>query len=49
MRLTELSAKSRTTIAKIARAKGITEGEVLRHIESILHRRKMSKHSRLFC
>jgi len=49
MKLDNLSSRARETAEKIAKAKGVKPIEVLRHIESIISRRKVSKHSRLFC
>lgn len=44
MKLGELSAKSRATIAKIAKAKGVKPCEILSYINAISSRREVSKH-----
>ena len=49
MKIADLSPASRATLEKIAKAKGVKPVEILRHIEAISSRRKVSKHSRLFC
>ena len=48
MKLSDLSAKSRATIQRIAQAKGVKPVEILRHIADISSRRRVSKHSALF-
>lgn len=47
MKVSELSAKSRATLVKIAKAQGVKPAEILRHIAAISSRRKVSKHSML--
>lgn len=47
MKIEDLSAKSRTTLAKLAKAHGLKPVEILRHIVAISSRRKVSKHSLL--
>lgn len=47
MKLSDLSPKSRATLAKLAKANGLTPLEVLRHINDINLRRKVSKHSKI--
>lgn len=48
LKLSDLSEKSRATVEKIAKSKGIKPIEVLRHIDVIFSRRKVSKHSMVF-
>ncbi len=48
MKIKDLSAKARETLAKIAKARGVSQGAVLRHIAAISSGRKVSKHSVLF-
>ena len=45
MKLSDLSTKSRATLQRIARIKGVKPVEVLRHIEAISSHRRVSKHS----
>lgn len=45
MKLSDLSAKSRATLQRIAHLKGVKPVEILRHIEAISSRRRVSKHS----
>lgn len=47
MKITDLSPKSRATLVKLARSNGVTPLEILRHINAISLRRKVSKHSKL--
>lgn len=49
MKVGDLSAKSRDTLRKLAKAHGMKPVEVLRHIVAISSRRKVSKHRVLFC
>lgn len=49
MKVGDLSAKSRATLEKLAKAHGIKPVEVLRHIVAISSRRKVSKHRALLC
>lgn len=44
MKLSDLSAKSRATIGKIAKAKGFKPCEILTYINAISSRREVSKH-----
>ncbi len=48
MRINDLSEKARETLAKIAKARGVSQVEVLRYIAAISSGRKVSKHSMLF-
>ena len=48
MKLSDLSAKSRATVERIAKSKGLKPIEVLRHIDAIFSRRRVSKHSEIF-
>ena len=48
MKIKELSEKAQETLAKIAKARGVSRAEVLRHIAAISSGRKVSKHSLLF-
>ena len=45
MKLSDLSAKSRDTLKRIAHLKGVKPVEILRHIEAISSHRRVSKHS----
>lgn len=47
MKITDLSPKSRATLVKLAKASNITPLEVLRHINAISSRRRVSKHSKI--
>lgn len=47
MKITDLSPKSRATLVKLAKASGITPLEVLRHINAISLRKRVSKHSKI--
>lgn len=49
MKVEELSAKSRATLEKLAKASGVKPVEILRHIAAISSRRKVSKHRGLLC
>ena len=44
MNISDLSAKSRTTLAKIAKAKGVRPCDVLKYIDAISSCRKVSRH-----
>lgn len=48
MKLSDLSQASQATVLKIASKKNIKPIEVLRHIDAISSRRKVSRHSKLF-
>lgn len=48
MKIKNLSEKARDTLAKIAKARGVSQREVLRHIAAISSGRKVSKHHLLF-
>ncbi len=48
MKLSELSPTSQATVLKIAKKKNVKPIEVLRHIDAISSRRRVSKHSKLF-
>ncbi len=45
MKIQDLSTKARETLAKIAKSRGVSQGEILRHIVAISSGRKVSKHS----
>lgn len=45
MKIKDLSQKARETLAKIAKARGVSQVEVLRYIDAISSGRKVSKHS----
>lgn len=47
MKITDLSPKSRATLVKLAKASNITPLEVLRHINAISSRRRVSKHYKI--
>ena len=52
MKVSDLSPKSRITIAKIAKAKGVKSCEILSYINAISSRREVSRHlpsKLLFC
>lgn len=49
MKMSDLSARARATVEKIARAKNMTRSEVLRHIAAISSGRRVSKHSVISC
>lgn len=49
MKISDLSAKSRATLEKLAKAHSLKPAEVLRHIVAIYSRRKMSKHQGILC
>ena len=48
MKIKDLSEKARETLAKIAKARGVSQGKVLRRIAAISSGRRVSKHSLLF-
>ena len=45
MKISDLSAKSRETLEKIAKSQGLKPIEVLKHISAISSHRNVSKHS----
>jgi predicted urease superfamily metal-dependent hydrolase len=48
MNIKKLSAKTRNTIKALAKSKGLTEEEVVKHFQNIFFRKKVSIHLSVF-